>query len=158
MISDAEWNSILYYADFIALKKRSTPVTDTCKYFFVYGTPMNISYIVGNVPEYDIEDEYLQEAINEYIMLFRKFGRDGVESYIEDLGCIHSCGMVDAIRMLNCIHQYSDYGTKKHAYEVYNNWKNNLKYTHDIVDDGEKLTKECSKYIYHFEQQHGKDK
>lgn len=59
MINDAKWNSILYYADFLALKKRSYPVTDTCKYFFVYGIPMNISYIAGTEPCYDTEDEYL---------------------------------------------------------------------------------------------------
>lgn len=101
----------------------------------------------------------MQEAIDEYLMLFRKFGRDGVESYIEDLGCIHSCGCVDAIRMLNCIHFYSDYGSKKHAFDIYNNWKNNLTYSHKTIEDGKKITKNCSKYIYHLEQNnHGKNK
>ena len=119
MLNEAEWNAILYYADFIALKKRSIPVTDTCKYFFIHGAPMNIAYMVGNEPVYDTEDEYLHEAIREYLMILRKFGKEGTQSYIEDLNCIRSCVCVDAIRMLNCIHLYSDYGTKKYAFSTY---------------------------------------
>lgn len=46
-MNEAELSTILYYADLLALKQSSTTVTDNCKYFFVHGVPMNISFIVN---------------------------------------------------------------------------------------------------------------
>lgn len=46
MINLIELNIILYYADYLSLVETSTTVTDNCKYYVVYGTPMNAAYIV----------------------------------------------------------------------------------------------------------------
>ena len=58
MLNTVELNSILYYADYIKLKEESRTVTDNCKYYFIYGTPMNSAYIVGSKPFYDEQDKY----------------------------------------------------------------------------------------------------
>lgn len=39
-------NAILYYADYLSLKDTSTTLTDNCKYYFIYGAPINSAYIV----------------------------------------------------------------------------------------------------------------
>lgn len=58
MLNTVELNSILYYADYIKLKEESRTVTDNCKYYFIYGTPMNSACIVGSKPFYDEQDKY----------------------------------------------------------------------------------------------------
>lgn len=57
-----ELNAILYYADFLSMKETSTPVTDTCKYFFIHGNPMNSCYIAGTEPIYDPENQYFKQS------------------------------------------------------------------------------------------------
>jgi len=42
--------------------------------------------------------------LNEYELIKNKFGEEGVESFVEDICSIKACGMVDAKRMLKCIH------------------------------------------------------
>lgn len=108
-----ELNAILYYADFLSLKAKSHPVTDTCKYFFIHGVPINSAYIVDLEPVYDEENEYFQQAKAEYIIIRDKFGEDGVESFIDDICNIRACGSVDAERMLQCIHQFSSKRDRK---------------------------------------------
>lgn len=112
-MSEIELNAILYYADFLSLKHRSRPVTDNCKYFFIYGIPMNSAFILNLEPNYDENDHYFQQALAEYTIIRNKFGDDGVSTFIDDICCIKSCGMVDANRMLKCIHQYSSKQEKK---------------------------------------------
>jgi hypothetical protein len=46
-MNDIELNAILYYADFLSLKAINQPVTDNCKYFFVYGVPINSAFIAS---------------------------------------------------------------------------------------------------------------
>ena len=106
-MNDIELNAILYYADFLSLKDVSQPVTDNCKYFFVHGVPVNSLYIIDLEPVYDKNNQYFQQAKDEYEMIKNKFGEEGVESFIEDVCSIRACGSVDAERMLKCIHQYS---------------------------------------------------
>ena len=53
-------NAVLYYADYLSLYYTSIPVTDTCKYFFIHGVPMNSCYIAGVEPFYDPENQYFK--------------------------------------------------------------------------------------------------
>lgn len=46
MLDIIELNAILYYADYLSLKEESKAVTDNCKYYFIYGSPINSAYIV----------------------------------------------------------------------------------------------------------------
>jgi hypothetical protein len=103
-MNKVELNAILYYADFLSLKATCHPVTDTCKYFFIYGAPMNSAFILGLEPIYDKDNEYFKQAKAEYEIIKDKFGESGVESFIDDICCIKACGSVNAEQMLNCIH------------------------------------------------------
>ena len=106
-MNDIELNAILYYADFLSLKETDHPVTDNCKYFYIHGAPINSLFILGMVPLYDEDDPYYKQALAEYTIIKNKFGEEGVSSFIEDVCSIRACGSVDAVRMLQCIHQYS---------------------------------------------------
>lgn len=112
-MNNIELNAILYYADFLSLKDISQPVTDNCKYFFIHGAPVNSLFIIDLQPVYDEENKYIQQAMQEYQLIRNKFGEEGVESFIDDVCCIKACGMVDAERMLRCIHQYSTKNNEK---------------------------------------------
>jgi len=112
-INNIELNAILYYADFLSLKAVQHPVTDNCKYFFIHGVPINSLYILNLEPVYDENDEYFKQAKVEYEAIRDKFGEDGVESFIEDICSIRACGSVNAERMLQCIHQYSNKKERK---------------------------------------------
>lgn len=57
-MNNIERNAILYYADFLSLKAVSHPVTDTCKYFFIHGAPINAAFILDLEPLYDEENPY----------------------------------------------------------------------------------------------------
>lgn len=152
-MNDIEQNAILYYADFLSLKAISQPVTDNCKYYYIHGVPINSLYIIDLQPVYDKNNQYIQQAIEEYEMIKNKFGEEGIESFIEDICSIRACGVVDAKRMLNCIHQYSSKKQRKEAFRVYYEWKNNLKYTHETINEkGDIVDTECTKYVYHHER------
>ena len=158
-MNNIELNAILYYADFLSLKGTSIPVTDTCKYFFIYGAPINSSFIVGLEPVYDKANEYFQQAYAEYTIIRDKFGEEGIDSFIDDICSIRACGSVDAIRMLKQIHQFSSKKERKQAFEQYNEWKNSQIYTHTILtEDGKPEQAECSKYFYHVEKMLGKSR
>ena len=58
MLDIIELNAILYYADYLCLKEESKTVTDNCKYYFIYGNPINSAYIVDLQPFYDEESPY----------------------------------------------------------------------------------------------------
>lgn len=152
-MNDVEINAILYYADFLSLQKTCTTVTDNCKYFFIYGVPINAAYLVDSSPIYSIENEYYIRAYNEYNLVKDKFGEDGVNSFIESICSINACGTVDAERMLNHIHWCSNYRERKQAFKTYYQWLNNQKYTHIIYnEDGKPIEKECTRYVSHFER------
>ena len=152
-MNELELNAILYYADFLSLQHTSTPVTDTCKYFYVFGVPINMSCLVGLQPEYDEENQYFKQAKKEYELIKNKFGKEGVFSFIEDICSIKACGSVDVERMLNYIHRYNSKSDKKRALATYYKWKNNKKYYHTVSgEDGEPRTEECTKYIAHYEK------
>jgi len=103
-----ELNAILFYADYLSLKDISIPVTDNCKYFYIHGVPMNSAFILDLEPDYDMQNKYLQQAQIEYEIIKDKYGDEGIDSFIDDVCCIKACGCVDANRMLQRIHQYSN--------------------------------------------------
>lgn len=148
-----EQNAVLYYADFLSLQAISIPVTDNCKYFYIHDVPMNSCYILGMSPIYDEQNQYYQQAKQEYEYLRDKVGEDGVQTFIEDISYLKAGGSVTAERMLSCIHHFSNKKNRKEAFRTYNTWKNNKKYYHTTInDDGKVEEVECSMYIYHAER------
>ena len=84
-MNDIELNAILFYADFLSLKAISQPVTDNCKYFFIYGCPINSTYILNMEPIYDNDNPYLIQAYNEYSLIKQQYSEDAVMSFIDDI-------------------------------------------------------------------------
>ena len=156
-MNEAELSAILFYADFLSLKAVSRPVTDNCKYFYVYGIPMNSAFILNMQPEFDEQDEYYKQALAEYTIIRDKYGEEGLQSFIDDICSIRACGCVDAERMLKCIHQYSGKKERKQSFDTYNNWKKQYIFSHlTINENGDPQEKECSKYVYHAERMLGR--
>lgn len=152
-----ELNAILFYSDFLSLKDIGQPVTDNCKYFYIHGVPINSAFILGLEPEYDAQNKYFQQALAEYSTIKDKYGEEGVETFIDEICCIKACGCVDAIRMLNCIHQYSSKHERKQAFNMYNTWKNDQIFYHTAInEDGDPQKIECTKYVYHAERMLGR--
>lgn len=152
-----ELNAILYYADFLSMKAKSQPVTDTCKYFFVHGAPINSAFIVDLEPIYESDNEFFQQALAEYTLIRDKFGDEGIDSFIDDICSIKACGSVDGHRMLQCIHQFSNKYDKKQAFKQFQEWKNNQIYTHIITnEDGKQEERPYTKYTYHVERMLGR--
>lgn len=55
--------------------------------------------------------------------------------------------------MLDVIHQYSSKIERKQAFNDYNKWKRNKRYTHIFInEDGRPEEHECSMYTYHVER------
>ena len=152
-MNNIELNAILYYADFLSLKAVHQPVTDNCKYFFIYEVPINSAFILNLEPIYDENNPYFQQAKAEYEIIKNKFGDDGVESFIDSVCNIKACGSVNAEQMLKCIHQFSSKKERKTAFNAYYNWRNNQTYTHiTINENGEPQEKTCTRYVYHVER------
>lgn len=146
-------NSILFLADFLSLKQEYTPVTDNCKYYFIFSSPINSSYIAGSSPNYDKNNKYVAQAVKEYELLVNKFGEEYAASYIDDICWVKARGTVDAKQMLQYITYYSSKQQKKAAYIAYNTWKKNQKYTHKTInDDGNIEERECTRYVYNSEK------
>lgn len=151
-MNDIELNAVLFYADFLSMKACSQPVTDNCKYFFVYGTPINSAYILGMEPIYDSDNKYLLEAYQQYMLIRDQFQEDGAMSFINQICFMQSCGMVDAKRMLQCIHMFSTKQERKQAFREYEEWKKNNKHTHQVLDEnGNPQEVECTPYFKHAE-------
>jgi len=55
-LNNIEFNAVLFYADVLSLEDISIPVTDTCKYFYIHNTPINILTIVGSTIKIDINN------------------------------------------------------------------------------------------------------
>lgn len=150
MTNNIEQNAILYYADFLSLRDTCTPVTDNCKYYFVYGAPINAAILCGNKPIYDVENKYYIQAYNEYTSLKDQFGDEGAMSFIEQISNLKALGTVNAKQMLQCIHQYDSRSDRKAAFRKYEKWLSNQKYEiQTINDDGELEYTQCTRYVAH---------
>ena len=151
-MNNIELNAILFYADYLSLKATSTPVTDNCKYFFVFGCPVNAAFIVDNEPIFDPENEYLLEAYQQYKLIQSEYQEDGVMSFINDICFLRACGMVDAERMLLQIHMFSTKQERKQAFNEYRDWKKTKFYTHQVIDEnGKPQQVPCTTYFKHAE-------
>lgn len=150
--NNIELNAVLYYADFLSLQEKSIPVTDNCKYFFIYNSPINSSFLADKEPIYDENNPYFKQSAEEYSLIRDKFGIDGVLSFIDNISSIGATGCVDGIRMLRCIHQYSARNERYEAMSRYKSHIKNTRYSHLIkTDDGTSKRVECTKYIAHDE-------
>ena len=151
-MTQIELNAILYYADFLSLKNESHPVTDNCKYFFIHGCPINSAYIVDLEPEYDQENQYIIQAVQEFQAIQDKYDDEAAMSFIDDICSIKACGSVNAEQMLKCIHQYSTKYERRQAFNQYNNWLKQQRYTHITFNEhGDPQDTECTKYVKHAE-------
>lgn len=151
-MNDIELNAVLFYADYLSLKSCSQPVTDNCKYFFVYGCPINSAFILDLEPIYNSDNKYFLEAYSQYTLIKDNYSEDGVMSFIDDICFIRACGMVDAERMLQCIHMFSTKEERKQAFRKFREWKKNRIYTHQTLDEnGNPRGTECSLYVKHAE-------
>lgn len=147
-----EQNAVLYYADYLSLMETNTTVTDNCKYYFIYKSPINVSYLSNNEPFYDLNNKYYLKSYNEYMKIRDKFGEDGVESFVNVICNLQAKGTVNAEEMLKCIHQYSTKQERIDAFKQYKKWKNNIKYAHIVHDEqGEEILEPCTKYVAHTE-------
>ena len=151
-MTHVELNAILYYADFLSLKHTCHPVTDNCKYFFIHGCPINSAYIVNLEPEYDEQNQYIAQALQEFQAIQDKYDEEAALSFIDDICSIKACGCVDANQMLKCIHQYSTKHDRKQAFKEYNEWKKQQFYSHlTINENGDPQEVACTKYFKHAE-------
>lgn len=158
-MSNFQLSAVLYYADFLSLKEVSKPITDNCKYYFIYNFPMNVAYIVDSEPMYSADNKYFKQAMDEYNRLTDKFGEEGALSFIDDICSLKSCGVVDAKRMLTYIHQYSTKKERIHAFSIYDKWLKDQIYTYTTIDeDGNPLESECTRYVAHYEKNNTKSK
>lgn len=149
-------NAILYYADFLSMKNTGLPVTDTCKYFFIHGTPINACYIADVEPIYDPDNQYFKQSMEEYELLEHKFGDQATLSFVDNICNLNACGAVDGERMLRFIHQYDGKKEFENALAKYNKWKKDLIFQHIIKDeDGKEQWTECTKAIAHSEKVEG---
>ena len=147
-MNETELIAILYYSDLLSMKSVSHPITNNCKYFFVYKTPMHISFIVNQLPQFDKQNQYFQQALKEYRMLTDKYGNDGAMSFINNLCNLGVAGSVNGLQMLKYIHRYTDNYNKYKAFKEYKQYIKDQKYTFQSKnDDGEIETRSCTKYI-----------
>lgn len=77
-----ELNAVLYYADYLSLRETSTPVTDNCKYYFIYNIPMNVATLSNSMPFYDSNNKFYKQAVEEYNSIKSTFGENAVEDYL----------------------------------------------------------------------------
>ena len=143
-LSIAEWSTILFRADCLSLQATNTSVTDTCKYFFIHGAPINSCYIAKVEPFYDIQNEYLQQAITEYNLIKNSFGEDGIYSYIGEIACIRACGAVNAERILQHLYRFAKGKKLQKAIQRYKHVIKN--------DEGESVIAKCGKELAHVEK------
>lgn len=142
-------NAVLYYADYLSLYYTYTPITDQCKYFIVYGTPINAAYMDGGSPIYDEDNKYFKQALEELHKIQSKTGRSGMISFIQNICNVFARGCVNGNQMLDCILYYKTKREKREAYNKYSNYISNIQYDLQCEEDGEQTIIKCSKYVKH---------
>lgn len=152
-MNEFEMSSILYYADFLSLQYQDQPCTDSCKYFFIHGVPMNIAYIINQQPVYDINNKWFQKSLKEYSMLKSKYGYDGAISFLKNICNLGVAGSVNATQMMKYIHRYDEKSERDKAFMRFKQNRSKKIYTHITRnDDGEITQEQCSKYVAHAER------
>lgn len=144
---------ILYYADFLSLQEMSIPVTDNCKYYFIHNLPVNSDHMLDTEPNYDSESKYIKKAQQEYDKINDKFGEVAAIEFIKKICDLAAYGCINAEQMLKFIHRFSTKVERKQAFNIYNNWKRNQKYTHQTINDnGDIEERECTRFVYNAEK------
>ena len=148
-----EMSAVLYYADFLSLQYSNKPCTESCKYFFIHGVPMNIAYIIDQEPVYDVDDQWFQRSLKEYSMLKHKFGQEGAISFTKNICNLGITGSVNATQMMKYIHRYDEKQERDKAFRLFKINRSKKKYTHITRnDDGDITQEQCSKYVSHAER------
>ena len=142
-------NAVLYYADYLSLYHTYTPITDTCKYFIIYGTPVNAAYLDGNSPVYDEDNIYYKQALDELRKVQQKTGRSGLITFLQNICKVFARGCVNGEQMLDCILYYKTKREKRDARAKYNEYMNSRLYKLEQIVDGEPQTITCNKYVKH---------
>ena len=122
MLDIIEQNIILYYADYLALRNASRQVTDNCKYYCLYGAPVNVAYLHNSSPFYDTEDQYYIQAYTELQTILQKAGIEAVKDYVMSICNLKVMGCVDAKLMLKQVHQFSNSFERNVAFGDYQKW------------------------------------
>ena len=152
-MNQLEMSAILYYADFLSLQYQDRPCTESCKYFFVHGVPMNIAYLINQEPVYDVDNQWFQKSLKEYSMLKHKFGDDGAISFLKNICNLGVAGSVNATQMMKYIHRYDEKLERDKAFMRFKQNRSKKIYTHITRnDDGEITQEQCSKYVAHAER------
>lgn len=150
-LNQFEQSAVLYYADYMSMRETSHPVSDTCKYFYVFGYPLNSSFMEDSEPFYNVDDQYYKDALSQYLMIKRKFGELGVCSFLNNICNLQAAGTVNGEQMLAYIHRHSTKRERANAFDIYNQYKTNQKYTHVVAGENGPEVQECSKYVAHAE-------
>lgn len=151
-IETIELNAILYYADFLSLKRNSITVTDNCKYYFIHGTPINCACMSNYQPFFDRENEYFKQAQQEFQLIKQKYGKEGVMAFLGDIANLKYAGCVDAEYMLRYIHYYNGRFERNCAIKKYTKWINSQSYSHlQTNEKGELERVPCNRYVAHSE-------
>ena len=152
-MNTAELNAILYYADFLSIQEKGTPITDTCKYFFIHGIPVNIAHLAGVEPFYNADNQYFTQSLTEYNLIKNKCGEDGINSFISGICNLSACGMVDGDRMLKVAYRWSPRKRREEAIDKYRKWKDSITYEHITQDEeGRAIITKCGRNTAHHEK------
>lgn len=145
-------NYVLFYADYLSLLNTYTPITDTCKYYYLLDCPINAAYVVGLEPIFDTENKYYVQSYQELKQILDKFDFNTLSEFIQDLCNIKAIGVVGGDTILKCILLYDDKKVRKKALQTYYEYIHDIQYDQEVVDDGEVHIEKCSKYVYHVNQ------
>lgn len=142
-------NAVLFYADYLSLHDLYIPVTDTCKYYIIFGVPINAAFIHGSGPIYDKESKYFKQSADELQKIYKKTGPEGVISFLQNMCNVFSLGNIDGIGMLNCIFYYESRKIKNISRSTYTKYMKSLQYEHQLEEDGIITTTTNTKYVEH---------
>lgn len=143
-------NILLYYADYLALRNKSRHVSDNCKYYYLFGGPINVAYICNNKPFYNEEDQYYQQSVKEITMIINKAGIQEALEFVNALCNVKAMGVIDANLMLKQIHQFSTQIDRSTAFKDYTRWLSTQRYSYlGTNEHGDIVRMPCTRYLAH---------
>lgn len=142
-------NAVLFYADYLSLHDLYTPITDTCKYYIIFGMPINAAYIQGSGPIYNKESKYFKQSVDELQKIYKKTGPEGVISFLQNICNVFALGNIDGIKMLNCMFYYENKKIKNISRSTYTKYMKSIRYKHVVEEDGVETAISNTKYVEH---------
>lgn len=142
-------NAVLFYADYLSLHDLYIPITDTCKYYIIFGMPINAAYIHGSGPIYNKESKYFKQSVDELQKIYKRTGPEGVISFLQNMCNVFALGNIDGIRMLNCMFYYENKKIKNISRSTYTKYMKNIRYKHVVEEDGVETVINNTKYVEH---------